>query len=64
MQFFIHLNYRDEVNATGATSINNSNAFNAFLTNFVQIKMKLNMKMSKIKELYELKKKNLSKIIL
>ena len=63
MQFVIHLNRRDMMNAAGATLINSQNTFDALLKNFAQIKTKLNMKMSKIKKLYELKEKNLSKII-
>ena len=51
------------MNAIDAPLINNRNAFNAFLRNFAQIKTKLNMKMNKIKKLYETKEKNLSKII-
>ena len=52
------------MNAIDATSINNQNAFNTFLKDFVQIKTKLNMKMNKIKEFYKSKEKNLSKMIL
>ena len=63
MQLAIHSDRQDVMNAIDATSINNQNAFDAFSRNFAQIKTKLNMKMSKIKELYELKKKNLSKIM-
>ena len=51
------------MNVAGATSISNQSAFDAFLKNFAQIKAELNTKMSKIKELYESKKKNLSKMI-
>ena len=64
MQLAIHLNCRDVMNAIDAMSINNQSAFDAFSTNFVQIKTKLNMKINKIREFYESKKKNLSKIIL
>ena len=63
MQLIIYLNRRNVMNAIDATSINNQNAFDAFLRNFAQIKTKLNMKMNKIKEFYELKEKNLSKMM-
>ena len=63
MQFVIHSNRRDVMNAIDATLINNQSAFNAFLRNFAQIKTKLNMKINKIRKLYELKEKNLLKII-
>ena len=52
------------MNVIDATSINSENAFNALSKSFAQIKTKLNTKMSKIKEFYESKEKNLSKIIL
>ena len=51
------------MNAIDATSINSRNAFNAPLTNFVQIKTKLNMKMNKIEKFYESKEKNLSEMM-
>ena len=51
------------INAVDATSINNQSASNALLKDFAQIKTKLNMKMNKIKEFYESKKKNLSKMM-
>ena len=63
MQFIIHSNRRDVMNVIGATSINSQNAFDALLRNFAQIKTKLNTKMSKIRELYELKEKNSSKMM-
>ena len=52
------------MNIIDATLINSQNAFNAFLKNFAQIKTKLNTEMSKIKEFYKSKEKNLSKMIL
>ena len=64
MQLVIHLNRQDVMNAINVTLINNQNARDTFSKNFVQIKAKLNMKINKIKKLYELKEKNLSKIIL
>ena len=63
MQLIIHSNRRNVMNAVDATLINNQNAFDAFSKNFAQIKAELNMKMSKIEELYESKEKNLSKIM-
>ena len=63
MQFAIHLNRRNMMNVIDATSINSQDAFDALLTNFVQIKTKLNIKMSKIKRFYELKEKNLSEMM-
>ena len=63
MQPVIHSNCRDVMNAIDATLINNQSAFDALLKNFAQIKTKLNMKMNKIKKLYESKEKNLSKIM-
>ena len=63
MQLIIHLNRRNVMNAIDATSINNQNAFDAFLRNFAQIKAKLNMKINKIEKLYESKEKNLSKMM-
>ena len=53
----------DAISLIDAMSINNQNAFNALSTNFVQIKTKLNMKMNKIRKFYELKEKNLLKIM-
>ena len=64
MQFVIHLNRRDVMNAIDAMSINNQNAFNALLRNFAQIKTNLNMKIKKIRKFYESKEKNLSKMML
>ena len=63
MQLAIHSNCWNVINAIDATLINNQNAFNAFLKSFAQIKTKLNIKMNKIKKLYESKKKNLLKMI-
>ena len=63
MQLAIHSNRRDVMNAAGATSVSSQNAFDAFSTNFIQIKTKLNKKIDKIKELYESKKKNLSEMM-
>ena len=63
MQLAIHSNRFDQMNAIDATSMSNQNAVNAFLTNFAKIKMKINTKMNKIKEFYELKKKNLTKMM-
>ena len=63
MQLVIHSDRRDVMNVIDATSINNQGAFDALSKDFAQIKTKLNMKMSKIKKLYESKEKNLSKMI-
>ena len=63
MQFAIYLNHFNQMNAIGATLMSSQNAVNAFLINFAKIKMKMNTKMSKIKKLYELKKKNLTKMM-
>ena len=63
MQLVIYLNHRNVMNAIDAILINSKNAFDAFLKNFAQIKTKLHMKINKIKKLYELKEKNLSKIM-
>ena len=63
MQFAIHLNCFDQMNAIDATSMSNQNAINALLMKFAKIKMKMNTKMNKIKEFYKLKKKNLTKMI-
>ena len=63
MQFVIHSDRRDVMNAIGATSINSQDAFDTLSKDFVQIRIKLNMKMNKIKEFYELKEKNLSKMM-
>ena len=63
MQPAIHSNRFDQMNATGATSMNNQSAVNALLTNFAKIKIKMNTKISKIKRLYESKKKNLTKMM-
>ena len=63
MQSTIHSNRRDVMNVIDATSISSQNAPDAFSRNFAQIKAKLNTKMSKIKELYESKEKNLSKMM-
>ena len=51
------------MNAIDATTINSQSAVNALLTNFIKAKMKINRKINKIKKLYELKKKNLTKIM-
>ena len=63
MQPAIHLNRLDQMNAIGATSMNNQSAISAPLMSFAKIKMKMNTKMSKIKRLYESKKKNLTKMM-
>ena len=63
MQPAIHSNRFDQMNAIGATSMNNQNAINAFLTSFAKIKIKMNTKMNKIRKFYESKKKNLKKIM-
>ena len=63
MQPAIYSNRQDVMNAIDATLINSQNTFDALSRNFAQIKTKLNMKMNKIKELYESKEKNLSRII-
>ena len=63
MQLAIHLNRFDQMNAIGATSISSQNTINASLTNFAKIKMKINTKMNKVKKFYELKKKNLTRMI-
>ena len=64
MQLAIHSDRRNVMNAIDATSISIQSASDALSKNFAQIKAKLNMKMNKIKKLYESKEKNLSKIIL
>ena len=63
MQLVIHSDRWDVMNVIGATSISSQNAFDASLKNLAQIKAELNMKMSKIEKLYELKEKNPSKMI-
>ena len=63
MQSVIHSDRRDMMNAIDATSINNQNASDAPLKDFAQIRTKLNMKMNKIRKLYESKEKNLSKMM-
>ena len=64
MQFAIHSNCREIINAIDATLTSNQNAFNALLKNFEQIELKLNTKISIIKELYKTKEKNANEIIL
>ena len=51
------------MSAIDATSINSQSAFDTSSKDFAQIKMKLNMKMNKTEKFYELKKKNLSRIM-
>ena len=51
------------MNAIDATLTSRQNAFNTLLKNFAQIKTKLNTKINKIEKLYELKKKNLTKMM-
>ena len=63
MQLAIHSDRRDMMNAIDATSINSQSASDALLRSFAQIKTKLNIKMNKIKEFYESKEKNLSKMM-
>ena len=63
MQPAIHSDHFDQMNAIGATSMNSQSAVNALLTSFAKIKMKMNTKMSKIKEFYESKKKNLTRMM-
>ena len=63
MQLTIHSNRRDVMDVTGATSVSSQSAFDASLRNFAQIKAKLNTEMSKIRELYESKEKNLSRMM-
>ena len=63
MQSVIYSDRREVMNATGATLISSQGAFDALSRNFAQIKTKLNTKMNKIKEFYESKEKNLSKIM-
>ena len=57
MQLVIYLNRQDLMNAIDATLINSQNTLNAFSRHFAQIKTELNMKINKIKKLYELKKR-------
>ena len=63
MQSAIHSNHFDQMNAIDATSMSSQNAINALLTSFAKIKIKMNTKMSKIREFYKLKKKNLTKMM-
>ena len=63
MQFAIYSNCFDQINAIDATLMSSQNAINASLTNFAKIKIKINIKINKIKELYELNKKNLTRMI-
>ena len=63
MQFAIHSDRLDQMNAIGATSMSSQSAVNASLTNFAKIKMKMNTKMSKIRKFYESKKKNLTEMM-
>ena len=63
MQLAIHSDRRNMMNVIDAMLTSRQNASDALLNNFAQIKAKLNAKMSKIRKLYESKKKNLSKII-
>ena len=51
------------MNAINATSISSQSASDALSRSFTQIKTKLNMKIDKIKELYKLKEKNLSRMM-
>ena len=62
MQFAIHLNCSDMMSAIDATSTSNQSAFNARLKDFARIKLKLNKKMSTIKEFYKTKEKNASEV--
>ena len=63
IQFTIHLNCFDQINAIDATSMSSQNAINASLTNFTKIKIKMNTKINKIKKFYKSKKKNLTRIM-
>ena len=63
MQPVIHSNRRGVMNAVGATSASSQGASDALSKDFAQIKTELNMKMNKIRKLYESKEKNLSKIM-
>ena len=63
MQPAIHSNRFGQVNATDATSMSSQDAVSAPLTSFAKIKIKMNTKMSKIRRLYESKKKNLTKMM-
>ena len=63
MQLAIHSDRQNVMNAIDAMSINNQSASETPSRNFAQIKTKLNTKMSKIRKLYESRKKNLSKIM-
>ena len=63
MQLVIHSNRFDQMNAIDATSMSSQNAVSAPLTNFAKIKIKMNTKMNKIREFYESKKKNLTKMM-
>ena len=64
MQLAIHSDRRNIINAIDTTSINSQNVLNMLLKSFAQIKIKLNMKISKIKRFYKSKEKNLLKILL
>ena len=63
MQPAIYSDRFDQMNATGATSMSSQDAVNAPLTSFAKTKVKMNTKMNKIRELYESKKKNLTKMM-
>ena len=63
MKFAIHLNRRDMMNAIDATSTSSQNAFNAFLRNSVQMRLRLNTEISTIKELYKMRKQKTSEMI-
>ena len=63
MQLAIYSNRRDMMNAIDATSTNNQSVFSVFLRNFAQIELKLNTKMSTIKEFYKTKKQNTTEVI-
>ena len=63
MQSAIHSDRFDQMNAIDAMLMSSQSAVNAFLTNFAKIKMKMNTKMNKIRRLYELKKKNLTRMM-
>ena len=63
MQFTIHLNRCEIMNAIDATLTSSSNALNALSKEFEQIKLRLNTKISIIKEFYKTRKKNANEVI-
>ena len=63
MKLAIYSDCRDMINAIDAMSINNQSASDASLKNSVQIRLRLNTKMSTIKGIYEIKEQETFKII-